>query len=79
MYEQYLLEWQPVEENYVSPWGSDGSGHRMVEPKRGYPISERENFELVLNGKKPVYMPFITDMLAFSPRIIPDNFVRAWV
>jgi hypothetical protein len=24
-------------------------------------------------------MPFITDMLAFSPRIIPDNFVRAWV
>lgn len=79
MWKQYLSEWQPVAEKYVSPWGNDDSGRRMVEPKRAYPISERRNFELVLNDQRPVYMPFITDMLAFSPRIIPDNFVRAWV
>ena len=76
MYEQYLQEWQPVEENYVSPWGSDGSGHRMVEA--GYPLASVKIYSWCSMVKNR-YMPFITDMLAFSPRIIPDNFVRAWV
>jgi len=69
---KYDEEWKQVGE-YYSPWGPD-----RRDPKRNYPITPRENFERLLTGKKPVYMPVITDMLPFAPRIVPDNAVRAW-
>jgi hypothetical protein len=80
MFDEYKLEWEAAEgAGYVSPWGADTNGLRMDEPKRNYPITEKENYERIFAGKKPVYMPFMTDMLAFSPRVIPDHLVRAFV
>jgi hypothetical protein len=68
---KYAEEWKPVGET-INPWGN------KREPKRNFPISERENLGRLLNGKKPLYMPSIHHMLPFSPREIPDNTVRAF-
>ena len=70
--EKYADEWKQIGE-YRSPWGVD-----LREPMRNFPISERENFQRLFRGEKPVYIPVITDMTAFSPAIIPDHKVRAW-
>jgi hypothetical protein len=72
--EKYAGEWQSVEER-INPWGAISNRN---EPKRNFPISERENLLRLLTGKKPVYMPLISHMLPFSPREIPDNTVRAF-
>ena len=70
--EKYADEWKVVGE-YRSAWGPGRS-----DPMRNYPITERENFERLFRREKPVYIPIITDMTAFSPAIIPDHKVRAW-
>ena len=70
--EKYADEWKQIGE-YRSPWGVD-----RREPMRNFPITEKENFRRLFRGEKPVYIPVITDMTAFSPAIIPDHKVRAW-
>ena len=69
---KYADEWKQIGE-YQSSFGPAAK-----EPLRNFPITERENFEKLFRGEKPVYMPSITDMLAFSPAIVPDHRVRAW-
>ena len=44
-------------------------------PKFNTPITPKENWRLVIEGKKPCWMPFSTDIQGFRPRIIPDNVV----
>lgn len=68
---KYASEWAPKGE-YISSWGLG------AEPKRNYPINEKENFLRVLNGKPTMYLPCMTDMLPLSPRVIVDNVVRAF-
>lgn len=70
---KYADEWKQIGE-YYSSWGET-----LREPVRNYPITERENFRRLLTGEKPLYIPVITDMLPFAPRLIVDNLVRAWV
>lgn len=49
-------------------------------PKRyARPITPRENFSRFLKGEKPLWIPFADEVLAFNPRIIPDNICRAFV
>ena len=74
MFEKYAHEWAPTGEFYPS----GGMSRAAAQPKRHFPITERENIKRVLDGKKPVYIPVTADMTAFAPRIIPDNRVRAW-
>jgi len=71
MFEKYASEWEEIGQ-YPSAWG-------MPNPKRNFPISEKENFKLALDGKRPMYVPTMSAMTAFSPRLVPDNVVRAWV
>ncbi|MCL2137503.1 MAG: hypothetical protein FWH40_08330 [Coriobacteriia bacterium] len=73
MFEEYADEWKEVGTYPV------GRGEGATTPKRNFPITPRENFELALNGKQPVYIPSMADMTALSPRLVPDNVVRAWV
>lgn len=70
--EKYAGEWKQIGE-YYSSWGAD-----VRDPMRNYPITERENFRRLFAGEKPMYIPVITDMLPFAPRLIVDNLVRAW-
>lgn len=70
--EKYADEWKQTGE-YYSPWGAD-----LRDPIRNFPVTERENFARLFSRQKPVYMPVITDMLPFAPRLIVDNYVRAW-
>lgn len=70
--DKYAHEWEKIGE-YYSAWGKDAR-----DPMRNFPITERENFQRLLSHQKPVYMPVITDMQPFAPRLIPDNLVRAW-
>ena len=74
MFEKYADEWNVITGDYPS----GGMSLAQAQPKRNFPITEKENFELVLNKKKPVYMPVTSDLTRFSPRLIPDNRVRAW-
>ncbi|MDR0597593.1 MAG: hypothetical protein LBG14_03710 [Treponema sp.] len=79
MYEDYLKEWEPYETGYFSALAPpDKNGSRFVEPKRHYPVSEKENFKLLFEKKKPVYMPVITEMTAFAPRVVIDNVARVF-
>ncbi|NLW71145.1 MAG: hypothetical protein GX061_08710, partial [Eubacteriaceae bacterium] len=74
----YFKEWATEEKGYISPWGKDKEGNFRYEPKHNYPISPKENFKRVFSGQKPVYIPLLSDMTAFSPGILPDHRVRAW-
>jgi len=71
MFEKYAHEWEEIGQ-YPSAWG-------MPNPKRNFPISEKDNFKLALDGKQPMYIPSMSAMTAFSPRLVVDNVVRAWV
>jgi len=73
MFEQYADEFKEIG-RYRSGWGKD-----ITQPKRNYPITEKENFLLMLRGEKPVWLPAMGNMTDFSPRLIPDHLVRAWV
>jgi len=58
--------------------GVDFSGMEIPpEPIRNKPISPRENWKLLLEGKKPYWIPisgfFMSDSVQFRPRIHPDN------
>jgi hypothetical protein len=68
---KYDAEWQTTG-SYFNPLFPD------ISPKRNFPISTKENFLRMLRGEKPVYLPVLIDMLALSPRLIPDNVVRAF-
>ena len=72
-FEKYFDEWKVVG-SFPSGWGPEAS-----DPKRNFPISEKANLELVLAHKKPMYMATMMGMTAFSPRLVVDNAVRAWV
>lgn len=74
MFEQYAREWEATGEFY--PDG--GMSRAAAQPKRRFPITEKENLKRALDGKKPAYIPVTADMTPFAPRIIPDNRVRAW-
>ena len=49
------------------------------EPKRNCPITPKENLKLALNGERPYWIPYtgwtFCDVLAFRPRMNPDNVV----
>ena len=72
MFEQYLKEWKPTGEIYKS------GGIGVDQPKRHFPITERENMLRALRKEKPMYINTSIDTTRFSPRIIPDNVVRHW-
>lgn len=69
---KYADEWKQVGE-YYSAWGE-----KVRDPQRNFPITERENFDLLFHHKKPMYIPVVTDMNPLAPRLIVDNYVRAW-
>lgn len=69
---KYAPEWEQIG-IYDSSWGPD-----VRDPMRNFPITERENFQRLFQRKRPMYIPVITDMLPFAPRLIVDNYVRAW-
>ena len=50
------------------------------QPIYNRPISNKENFEMLMHGKKPYWIPQIgyvySDTLAFSPREVPDNYAE---
>ncbi len=72
-----------LEEKYADEWKVVGSYVSTMfkgeEPKRNFPISEKENIVKVLKGEKPMYLPDMTGMTALSPRVIKDHVVRSFV
>ena len=63
------------EELQIVGWNSPPFGGMPRSPKFNTPIPPKENWQLVMEGKKPCWMPFSTDIQGFRPRIIPDNVV----
>ena len=63
------------EELQIVGWNSPPFGGMPRSPKFNTPITPKENWQLVMEGKKPCWMPFSTDIQGFRPRIIPDNVV----
>ncbi|MBQ9032049.1 MAG: methyltransferase [Parasporobacterium sp.] len=41
------------------------------------PVSPRQNYQILLSDDKPLWMPLCTELLFFSPSIIPENIARA--
>ncbi|MCL2632073.1 MAG: hypothetical protein FWD45_03140 [Coriobacteriia bacterium] len=73
MFEKYAAEFEQIG-TYRSGWDASAT-----IPKRNYPITEKQNFKLLLDGGKPMYMPSMSHMTTFAPALVPDNNVRAWV
>lgn len=71
--DKYGKEYNNIIGEYVSPLSPDGGS-----PMRDYVINERENFEKFFAWEKTPYLANIDDTQAFAPRLIPDNYVRAW-
>lgn len=44
-----------------------------------YPITRKENFNLLLAGEKPLWMPHAQEIFMFSPGCMPDNWARGTV
>lgn len=47
--------------------------------KLNTPITPKENYKLLYEGKRPLWMPSGYDVLTLIPRIIPDNIARGFV
>lgn len=48
-------------------------------PRYNTPISPKENMKLLLDGKKPLWMPSSYDIFTFVPKVNPDNVARGFV
>jgi hypothetical protein len=48
-------------------------------PKLNTPITPKENYKLLFEGKRPLWMPSAFDSITLIPRIIPDNIARGFV
>jgi hypothetical protein len=54
---------------------SNASCQSPDAPRFNTPVTPKENYQMVLDRKKPYWIPFTTDIQFFSPRLIPDNVV----
>lgn len=61
----------------LKSFNMSGRPAAQPEPKFDRPISPKENFELLLSGKKPYWIPihgfYTGDLVQFRPRMHPDN------
>ena len=48
-------------------------------PDINYPVSPKENFLALFEGKNPLWFPMTSDCQSFTPRIDVDNIARAFV
>ena len=53
--------------------------HAPPMPVYGYPITRKENFELLLKGETPLWMPSSNEIYLFMPSCVPDNWARGMV
>ncbi|MBE6967544.1 MAG: methyltransferase [Ruminococcaceae bacterium] len=58
---------------------TSGSSYSPPMPVFGYPITRKENFELMLKGETPLWLPQSSEIYLFMPECVPDNWARGLV